>query len=709
MTLKTTSMFGPGGILDRVIIRYWKIWNVIGIVLILSCLLMVGIASANAGNVSAILCLTGNSTGYITDSCGGHALLTYNISSSPIGAAYGDGALNFTAPVKCYIADATEQTYSFLHRNLTPWTIKFTFLGHTPPDNEFIFSTGTVTGARLYFDTSRRWNLQIFNGSTTTVNISTAIPADGAFHNITITFIPPAQYTIRDGGALIGRATINIITSNSATPSSPALYIGPQSSAIAHPNFYPDDLTFLNNTAIDGTVPMDTEYILNPTSFLTVNATSGTGTLAVHSTGSSIGNVNTTSYVFGYRNTAAGGGNDTWINGGTTTMPDLTLGLGIWEINFTASHAVGISTNITTVTVTSGLPPVANYTVDTSSGQIPHSVVFTDLSTEFPTSWNWSFGEGKYSELKNPTHTYVTAGKYTVSLNASNPNGYNISSNYRLINATAYYAFDGDSFTSSAWPGAGLHYFEMFWKNDPDNATHPYSLNIDGNGMTTSFGVSKISAHPDGTIRFFEYGINDIYYNVTAAKMATNYKAAYDSGIANGSEVYLLMPCPHDPLNKTWLSTAGQKIAIDDVVSNLTASGIPQRNIVLWYDAIDLIPGNGMFDGWNNTYYSTSDSTHPSALGMDVLGDYLWAQYTTPQILASFTSSGGPAVWWPNGKAFTDTSTGSPTAWTWTFGDGTTGTEQNPYHWWMPGLYQVQLNASTSTAYSLNSTWVVVL
>jgi len=44
---------------------------------------------------------------------------------------------------------------------------------------------------------------------------------------------------------------------------------------------------------------------------------------------------------------------------------------------------------------------------------------------------------------------------------------------------------------------------------------------------------------------------------------------------------------------------------------------------------------------------------------------------------------------------FTDTSTGSPTAWAWTFGDGGTSTTQNPQHTYAaPGLYTVNLTAT---------------
>ena len=53
------------------------------------------------------------------------------------------------------------------------------------------------------------------------------------------------------------------------------------------------------------------------------------------------------------------------------------------------------------------------------------SVSFKDLSTNYPTSWEWGFGDGSTSSLQNPMHTYTTAGSYTLSLTATNNSGSN--------------------------------------------------------------------------------------------------------------------------------------------------------------------------------------------------------------------------------------------------------------------------------------------
>ena len=66
--------------------------------------------------------------------------------------------------------------------------------------------------------------------------------------------------------------------------------------------------------------------------------------------------------------------------------------------------------------------PVSGFTADVTSGNNSLDVQFTDNSTNNPTSWSWNFGDGSTSTLQNPTHTYVKAGNYTVSLTAANAN-----------------------------------------------------------------------------------------------------------------------------------------------------------------------------------------------------------------------------------------------------------------------------------------------
>jgi len=67
-----------------------------------------------------------------------------------------------------------------------------------------------------------------------------------------------------------------------------------------------------------------------------------------------------------------------------------------------------------------GNPPVAAFTGSPTSGMVPLSVSFTDQSTNTPTSWSWTFGDGGTSTAQHPSHIYTTAGTFTVTLTVSN-------------------------------------------------------------------------------------------------------------------------------------------------------------------------------------------------------------------------------------------------------------------------------------------------
>ena len=63
--------------------------------------------------------------------------------------------------------------------------------------------------------------------------------------------------------------------------------------------------------------------------------------------------------------------------------------------------------------------PSADFFTDVTEGDAPLTVYFTDLS-ENATSWAWDFGDGTTSTEQHPSHTYSTAGTYTVTLVATN-------------------------------------------------------------------------------------------------------------------------------------------------------------------------------------------------------------------------------------------------------------------------------------------------
>ncbi len=96
---------------------------------------------------------------------------------------------------------------------------------------------------------------------------------------------------------------------------------------------------------------------------------------------------------------------------------------GNYTVSLVASNENETATKTATITVLEQtLPPVANFNSNVTSGRVPLSVQFIDLS-ENATEWNWDFGDQTYSTEKDPVHTYCEAGKYTVSLTVNNENG----------------------------------------------------------------------------------------------------------------------------------------------------------------------------------------------------------------------------------------------------------------------------------------------
>lgn len=92
---------------------------------------------------------------------------------------------------------------------------------------------------------------------------------------------------------------------------------------------------------------------------------------------------------------------------------------GSYPVTLTARNSAGVSVTASKIVQTDPAP-VANFKTDVSGV----TVKFTDLSTNNPTSWRWTFGNGTVSTDPNPTVVYNRANHvYTVTLEATNAAG----------------------------------------------------------------------------------------------------------------------------------------------------------------------------------------------------------------------------------------------------------------------------------------------
>ena len=96
---------------------------------------------------------------------------------------------------------------------------------------------------------------------------------------------------------------------------------------------------------------------------------------------------------------------------------------GTYRVSLTVTNACGENTKeeATYITVTeaqTGEAPVADFSYNITQQEEGFSVQFNDLSTNLPTTWNWTFENGTpaTSTEQNPVVTFAAEGNYQVTL-----------------------------------------------------------------------------------------------------------------------------------------------------------------------------------------------------------------------------------------------------------------------------------------------------
>ncbi len=121
-----------------------------------------------------------------------------------------------------------------------------------------------------------------------------------------------------------------------------------------------------------------------------------------------------------------------------------TFGRGIWESDLYSN---------------TNAPPVAEFSSDKKIASTAQTVYFTDLSTNTPASWQWSFSpstitykNGTSSSSQNPEVQFNAPGTYTVALTATNGYGNGTETKTGYIRVNDY---------CSAWGGGTIYIDEV--------------------------------------------------------------------------------------------------------------------------------------------------------------------------------------------------------------------------------------------------------
>jgi len=321
--------------------------------------------------------------------------------------------------------------------------------------------------------------------------------------------------------------------------------------------------------------------------------------------------------------------------------------------------------------------PDANFSGSPTSGTAQLAVSFTDSSTNSPQTWTWSFGDNGTSTVQNPSHTYVDAGTFTVSLTVANEFGSDSKTRTNYIVVTNPVPIP--DFVAA--PTDGIYPLAVMFTDKSIGCIDTWKYDFDGNG---SFDSSDSSNGNE------KWTYNNIGVYTVCLKVRDCVSGIYYNCIKTNL-INARAPIPPDAnfvASKTVGGFAPQRI---DFTDTTTGDGI---NAWSW-----TFGDSGTSTAQNPTHIYNNGGTYSVSLTASSSYGSSDALTRTNYIVvgpvtacdANFTGSpeGGFS---PLKVQFTDTTYGSVTNWSWTFGDSQTSTDMNPLHTYnVPGIYSVAL------------------
>ncbi|MBN4081658.1 PKD domain-containing protein [bacterium AH-315-C07] len=370
------------------------------------------------------------------------------------------------------------------------------------------------------------------------------------------------------------------------------------------------------------------------------------------------------------------------------------------------------------------------------------TVTFTDQSSNNPTAWNWTFGDGNVSPVQDPVHAYASFGTYYVCLNAVNNKG-------------------GDTYCDSVTvaPGTALIIVRDDAPRIGDVWVQAHDVTNLGSISEGDPGVDKIwdfsglaSDYVDSTLFLAPQStlFDDGFPNSNLAILEPNQPYNYVHIDTNQAELlgYAYGPDPSQQLQytppevtlnfpTTYLSNASSSVYSEYLFGMTDTTFFDSVRLDITKTTVDTV------DGWGNvitpkgTYealrnksiavtstniYGKGDITFGMWMLVDVQTEkivtYEWlskdltielvevaydtsgnvasAKYTTKEVTgrpsAYFTYNTNQLV-----ADFSDSSYNDPTSWYWDFGDGDTALTETPSHAFaVSGTYNVCLYVTNS-------------
>ena len=326
-------------------------------------------------------------------------------------------------------------------------------------------------------------------------------------------------------------------------------------------------------------------------------------------------------------------------------------------------------------------PPVANFVGSPTSGYNPLTVSFTDESSNSPTSWYWTFGDGGWSTLKNPSYTYLLPGVYNVTLTSTNSVGSSDPlTKYNYITVYAHNATPVANFTSSLQTGPVPLTVQFFDTSAGNNIT----------SWSWNFGDGNTSTAKNPIYTYYSVG------NWTVTHTVTNDGGSNTLTVPN----YIIITHNPPPVANFTMNPTGGDVPLSVQFTDTSAGN--DLNSWLWNF------GDGNISNARNPVHTFS-SVGTSTVTLTVTNDdgsnstsrvVVVSHNSLPQAAFNSNVTSGNI---PLCVQFYDNSTGGNIgSWEWNFGDGSNNsTLQNPVHTYQgQGLYTVTLTVTNDAGSS---------
>ncbi len=360
------------------------------------------------------------------------------------------------------------------------------------------------------------------------------------------------------------------------------------------------------------------------------------------------------------------------------------------SVNVTGPGGSNIATKTGYIAVDTPPVPIADFTVSPSNGTAPLTVNFIGLAEGTGhLTYLWDFGDNSTPiSGRNPVHVYTQPGSYNVALNVSD--GTRIGSVIR----------NNSVFVREPAPLSAM------FTATPRNGTAPLQVSfIDQSYSETpltynwSFGDGSLINHDKNPVHIYaEEGVYDVMLQV---------KGGNTSNVINQSNFITVQKPALHKADFTAVPVEGPVPLIVSFVDQSSGTGPFTYKWDFGDDSGQVTDKNPSHTYETPGVYTVNETVNSSAGSILVTKERLVNATTAIEarpVYANFSAVSTRGVA-PFNVQFMDLSSGPVAAWKWTFGDGSSVTEQGPNHTYVnPGVYDVTLDVFNKSGVS-NTTY----